>query len=234
MVGSKSLTWNNSEKYYELYYEKSLLDEWEARGHIDITAVGKEKKIFKINNKKYIFQPSINIYEELIFYNDNTGTHTTFVYPNTVNEEITTTHFKYTEGKMCPCELMVKNVQAPQEVDYRDDFEAEQLTVEEINEKKIKELLGEVFDVETELNSMNAEEVEQTLVALIEQIPTKISDKTARNQIEIMFAEKKKVLDKKVLDINDEGKKNNAVKEAIKELLLELAENWEKFLIKWR
>ena len=65
---------------------------------------------------------------------------------------------------------------------------------------------------------MHAEEVEQTLVALIEQIPTKISDENARDTLKRELAEKKKVL-----DITDEGKKNNAVKEAIKELLPELA-----------
>lgn len=65
---------------------------------------------------------------------------------------------------------------------------------------------------------MHAEEVEQTLVALIEQIPTKISDENARDTLKRELAEKKKVL-----DITDEGKKNNAVKKAIKELLPELA-----------
>jgi len=30
-------------------------------------------------------------------YNDNTGTHTRFEFPNTDDEDITTTHFKYTE-----------------------------------------------------------------------------------------------------------------------------------------
>ena len=78
--------------------------------------------------------------------------------------------------------------------------------------------MGEGFDVEKELNNMHAEEVEQTLVALIEQIPTKISDENARDTLKRELAEKKKVL-----DITDEGKKNNAVKKAIKELLPELA-----------
>ena len=94
------LTWNDLEQHYELDYEKNLLDEWKSKGSRDVYAIGKEKKIFKINNKKYIFQPTNEqVYEELIFYNDNTGTHTRFEFPNTDDEEITTTHFKYTKLK---------------------------------------------------------------------------------------------------------------------------------------
>ena len=81
------LTWNDLEQHYELDYEKNLLDEWKAKGSRDVYAIGKEKKIFKINNKKYIFQPkNEQVYEELIFYNDNTGTHTRFEFPNTDDE----------------------------------------------------------------------------------------------------------------------------------------------------